>query len=123
MVGLPVVLVLLQPDLGTAMAFVGILFAMLFWAGAPIALLLLVLSPVAALVLAFDITIWSWYIVGLIGFLYLYRYRLFLAEGGWRTSVPEPSRVPSGAPWRSTSGTGSWSSWIPRPTRGARGIS
>ena len=80
LVGLPVVLVLLQPDLGTAMAFVGILFAMLFWAGAPIALLLLVLSPVAALVLAFDITIWSWYIVGLISFLYLYRYRLFLAE-------------------------------------------
>lgn len=80
LVGLPVVLVLLQPDLGTAMAFVGILFAMLFWAGAPIALLLLVLSPVAALVLAFDVTIWSWYIVGLIGFLYLYRYRLFLAE-------------------------------------------
>lgn len=80
MVGLPVVLVLLQPDLGTAMAFGGILFAMLFWAGAPIALLLLVLSPVAALVLAFDVTIWSWYIVGLIGFLYLYRYRLFLAE-------------------------------------------
>lgn len=80
LVGLPVVLVLLQPDLGTAMAFGGILFAMLFWAGAPIALLLLVLSPVAALVLAFDITIWSWYIVGLIGFLYLYRYRLFLAE-------------------------------------------
>jgi rod shape determining protein RodA len=62
------------------MAFGGILFAMLFWAGAPIALLLLVLSPVAALVLAFDITIWSWYIVGLIGALYLYRYRLFLAE-------------------------------------------
>ncbi|MEX0837703.1 MAG: rod shape-determining protein RodA [Gemmatimonadota bacterium] len=80
LVGLPVVLVLLQPDLGTAMAFGGILFAMLFWAGAPIALLLLVLSPVVALVLAFDITIWSWYIVGLIGFLYLYRYRLFLAE-------------------------------------------
>lgn len=80
LVCLPVVLVLLQPDLGTAMAFGGILFAMLFWAGAPIALLLLVLSPVAALVLAFDITIWSWYIVGLIGFLYLYRYRLFLAE-------------------------------------------
>jgi rod shape determining protein RodA len=80
LVGLPVVLVLLQPDLGTAMAFGGILFAMLFWAGAPIALLLLVLSPVAALVLAFDVTIWSWYVVGLIGFLYLYRYRLFLAE-------------------------------------------
>ncbi len=80
LVGLPVVLVLLQPDLGTAMAFGGILFAMLFWAGAPIALLLLLVSPVPALILSFDIRVWSWYIVALIGFLYLYRYRLFLAE-------------------------------------------
>lgn len=80
LVGLPVVLVLLQPDLGTAMAFGGILFAMLFWAGAPIALLLLLVSPVLALVLSFDIRVWSWYILALIGFLYLYRYRLFLAE-------------------------------------------
>ena len=80
LVGLPVVLVLLQPDLGTAMAFGGILFAMLFWAGAPIALLLLLVSPVPALVLSFDIRVWSWYILALIGFLYLYRYRLFLAE-------------------------------------------
>lgn len=80
LVGIPVVLVLLQPDLGTAMAFGGILFAMLFWAGTPVALLLLVVSPVAALVLAYDIRVWSWYILGVIGFLYLYRYRLFLAE-------------------------------------------
>jgi rod shape determining protein RodA len=80
LVGLPVILVLLQPDLGTAMAFGGILFAMLFWAGAPVALLLLVVSPVAALILAFDLRIWSWYILGVIGFLYLYRYRLFLVE-------------------------------------------
>ncbi len=80
LVGLPVVLVLLQPDLGTAMAFGGILFAMLFWAGTPVVLLLLVVSPVAALILAFDLRIWSSYILGVIGFLYLYRYRLFLFE-------------------------------------------
>ncbi|MEX2467135.1 MAG: rod shape-determining protein RodA [Gemmatimonadota bacterium] len=80
LVGLPVVLVLLQPDLGTAMAFGGIFFAMLFWAGTPVVLLLLVVSPVAALVLSYDIGVWSWYILGVIGLLYLYRYRLFLAE-------------------------------------------
>jgi rod shape determining protein RodA len=79
-VGLPVILVLLQPDLGTAMAFGGILFAMLFWAGAPITLLVLLVSPVLALTLSFDIRVWSTYIFALIGFLYLYRYRLFLAE-------------------------------------------
>ena len=32
-VGVPFLLVLKQPDLGSAIVFVGILFAMLFWAG------------------------------------------------------------------------------------------
>jgi rod shape determining protein RodA len=80
LVGLPLVLVVLQPDLGTAMAFVGILFAMLFWAGTPVALLLLVMSPVASLFISYDTTLWSWYIVAVIGFLFFYRYRLFLFE-------------------------------------------
>ncbi len=80
LVGLPLILVMLQPDLGTAMAFGGILFAMLYWAGTPVVLLLLVASPVAGLVLSFDTMIWSWYIVAVVGFLYLYRYRLFLFE-------------------------------------------
>lgn len=79
-VGLPLGLVVLQPDLGTAMAFVGILFAMLFWAGTPVALLLLIMSPVASLFISYDTTLWSWYIVAIIGFLYFYRYRLFLFE-------------------------------------------
>ncbi|MGE0159251.1 MAG: rod shape-determining protein RodA [Gemmatimonadales bacterium] len=80
LVGLPLLLVMLQPDLGTAMAFVGILFAMLFWAGTPVALLLLVMSPVASLFISYDTTLWSWYIVAIIGFLYFYRYKLFLFE-------------------------------------------
>ncbi len=80
LVALPLGMVMLQPDLGTAMAFVGILFAMLYWAGTPVALLLLVASPVAGLVLSFDTKIWSWYIVGVVSFLYFYRYRLFLFE-------------------------------------------
>lgn len=80
LVGLPLALVMLQPDLGTAMAFGGILFAMLYWAGMPVALLLLVASPVAGLFLSFDTVVWSLYIVAVVGFLYLYRYRLFLFE-------------------------------------------
>ncbi|HET9949879.1 MAG TPA: rod shape-determining protein RodA [Longimicrobiales bacterium] len=79
-VALPLALVILQPDLGTAMAFVGILFAMLYWAGTPVALLLLVASPVVGLFLSYDTAVWSVYILAVIGFLYLYRYRLFLAE-------------------------------------------
>lgn len=80
LVGLPLGLVMLQPDLGTAMAFGGILFAMLYWAGTPVALLLLVASPIVGLILSYDTRIWSWYIVGVIAFLYFYRYRLFLFE-------------------------------------------
>ena len=80
LVAIPLGLVMLQPDLGTAMAFVGILFAMLYWAGTPVAILLLVASPVAGLILSFDTKIWSWYIVAVVAFLYFYRYRLFLFE-------------------------------------------
>ncbi len=80
LVGLPLTLVMLQPDLGTAMAFGGILFAMLFWAGTPVILLLLIASPILGLMLSYDTIIWSGYMVALVGFLYLFRYRLLLFE-------------------------------------------
>jgi rod shape determining protein RodA len=79
-VALPLALVLRQPDLGTAMAFVGILFAMLHWAATPVPLLLLVASPVLGLFLSYDTAIWSGYILAVMGCLYLYRYRIFLFE-------------------------------------------
>jgi rod shape determining protein RodA len=62
------------------MAFVGILFAMLYWAGTPVGLLMLVVSPAAALILSFDARIWSGYMICLVLALYLYRYRVFLYE-------------------------------------------
>ncbi len=80
LVALPLALVLRQPDLGTAMAFVGILFAVLYWAATPVWLLLLVASPVVGLFVSYDTAIWSGYILGVIGFLILYRYKLFLFE-------------------------------------------
>lgn len=76
----PLLLVLLQPDLGTAQAFLGIMFVMLFWAGFPRHLLLLLASPGIALLLSFDVLVWSAYMVGVLGLLYLLRYRLFLVE-------------------------------------------
>ncbi len=80
LVALPLALVMRQPDLGTAMAFVGILFAMLYWAGTPVALLALVASPVASLFLSYDTMVWSAYIVVVILFLYFYRSRLYFFE-------------------------------------------
>jgi len=79
-VALPLVLVILQPDLGTAMAFVGILFASLYWGGAPLPLLLLLASPGLGLILSFATRLWSAYIVALTLSLYFYRYRLYLVE-------------------------------------------
>ena len=49
--GVPWLLIMAQPDLGTAIVFVGIFFAMLFWAGVPWQLLLLLASPVISLIL------------------------------------------------------------------------
>lgn len=76
----PLGLVVLQPDLGTALAFVGILFAILFWSGAPLLHLFLLASPGLALILSFDTRIWSIYFVGLGIAVYLLRYRLYLTE-------------------------------------------
>lgn len=80
LVAVPLGLVMLQGDLGSGMAFIGLLYAMLYWAGTPPFLLILVASPVAGLILSFDTRIWSGYIVILFLVLYLYRYRLFLYE-------------------------------------------
>ena len=80
LVGLPLALVVLQPDLGTALAFIGILLAGLYWAGTPLLLLGLVTTPGLALVLAFDTRVWSVYFLLLLGALFLARRKLYVAE-------------------------------------------
>ena len=79
-VGLPLGLVMLQPDLGTAMAFIGILFAVLYWGGTPVPLLVLLASPGLGLILSFDTRVWGTYIVVLTLSLFFFRYRLYLVE-------------------------------------------
>ncbi|MDA1081767.1 MAG: rod shape-determining protein RodA [Gemmatimonadetes bacterium] len=78
-VAIPWVLIMLQPDLGTALVFVGIFFAMLFWAGTNWRLLLLAASPVISLVLAFSTQLWGAWFVLLI--LLVYRTKPFIVEG------------------------------------------
>ncbi len=63
-VGTPCLLVLKQPDLGSAFVFVGIFFAMLFWSGVPWPLLVLIASPAVSLVLAFSTGLWgAWFLI------------------------------------------------------------
>jgi rod shape determining protein RodA len=62
-VGVPLVLVGLQPDLGSAAVFLGILFTLLFWAGIGGWQLLLLASPFLSLLLAFSTVAWGVWIV------------------------------------------------------------
>lgn len=72
-VAIPTLLVLLQPDLGSALVFVAVLFAMLFWAGTKPALLVMLASPVIGLILAFSTVVWGAWIVVLFGLLLWWR--------------------------------------------------
>ena len=63
-VGVPWLLIMAQPDLGTGIVFVGIYFAMLFWAGVSWPLLLMAASPALSLILAFSTGIWGgWFLL------------------------------------------------------------
>ncbi len=75
----PMGLVMLQPDLGTAMVFTAILIATLYWAGTPLGLMFMLVSPVIALLISFSPALFSGYMVALVVFLYLYR--SYLWEG------------------------------------------
>jgi rod shape determining protein RodA len=72
----PMLMVLAQPDLGTAMVFGGVLIATLFWASTPLGVLFMLASPLLGLAFAYVATwVYSVYMLILIAFLYLYRAR------------------------------------------------
>lgn len=77
--GIPFLLVARQPDLGSAIVFVAILFAVLFWAGTKPSLMLLLASPAIGLVLAFSTVAWGTWIVLL--FVLLLVWRPYVWEG------------------------------------------
>ena len=63
-VGIPWLLVMAQPDLGTGIVFIAICFAMLFWSGVPWPLLLMLASPGISLILAFSTGVWgAWFLI------------------------------------------------------------
>jgi rod shape determining protein RodA len=77
--GAPLLLVMGQPDLGSAIVFIGILFAMLFWAGVSPRLLLLLASPAVSLLLAADTRWWGAWMLLL--FVLLVLWRSYVVEG------------------------------------------
>lgn len=76
---IPALLVFKQPDLGSAIIFVGILFGVMFWAAVPLPLLFLLASPLVSLLLAWSTTLWSIWMVAL--FILLLIWRPFVLEG------------------------------------------
>jgi rod shape determining protein RodA len=78
-VGIPWLLIMAQPDLGTGIAFIGIFFAMLYWSGVEWPLLVLLASPAISLILSFSTGLWgAWFLVLLALVLW---YRPYLIEG------------------------------------------
>ena len=71
--GVPFLLVVLQPDLGSAIVFIAIFFAMLAWSGTRLSLLVMLGSPAIGLILAFSTLAWGAWIVLLFGLLLLWR--------------------------------------------------
>jgi rod shape determining protein RodA len=83
-VGVPFLMVLRQPDLGSALVFVGIFFAMLFWSGVRPRLLFLLATPGISLFLAFNTLAWSAWIIVFVLILiawrpYVWDWTMFLA--------------------------------------------
>lgn len=76
----PMGLVMLQPDLGTALVFTSILLAMLFWAGTPLPTLFFLASPVLGLFLSVSVWLWGAYFVLLV-LLLAFVYKPYLSEG------------------------------------------
>jgi rod shape determining protein RodA len=75
----PFLLVMAQPDLGSAMIFVVILFSALYWAGCPLFTIFMLASPAISLLLGFSAPIWGvWFVVVIVA---LYVRRPFVAEG------------------------------------------
>jgi rod shape determining protein RodA len=77
---IPWVLVMAQPDLGTSLVFIGLFFAMLFWAGASGTLLLLAASPVISLLFGGS-TWWLWATWFILLLVVVWLYKPFVIEG------------------------------------------
>jgi rod shape determining protein RodA len=75
-VAIPSLLVMMQPDLGTALVFGAVLLAALYWGGTPAGILFMLVSPVLGLFVAFEPALFAVYMIGLMVLVYLYRVRI-----------------------------------------------
>ena len=76
-VGIPWLLIMAQPDLGTGIVFIGIFFGMLFWSGVSWPLLVLIASPAISLIFAFSTRVWGFWFLLLLALVIWYRPYVF----------------------------------------------
>jgi rod shape determining protein RodA len=86
-VGAPFLLVLKQPDLGSAIVFIGVAFAMLFWSGVRPRLLFMIASPGLSLLLAFNNWAWAAWMVLFTTLLILWRPYIYDSLVVWFLNV------------------------------------
>ena len=86
-VGVPFLLVLKQPDLGSAIVFIGVAFAMLFWSGVRPRLLFMIASPGLSLLLAFNNWAWGAWMVGFTALLVMWRPYIYDSLAVWFLNV------------------------------------
>ncbi|GAB4328891.1 MAG: rod shape-determining protein RodA [Candidatus Zixiibacteriota bacterium] len=79
LVGPVALLVLKQPDLGTALVFSAVTLVLLFWGGVPPVALFFLVSPVISLILAFNWLVWVVFVAVLLVALIKVRPRLLVS--------------------------------------------
>jgi len=75
-VGVPMLLILRQPDLGTSLVYIVILFSLWFFSGLSLLYLILIVSPLLSMIAASHWLAWASYFVILLAILFVGRPRL-----------------------------------------------
>jgi len=75
----PMLIVLKQPDLGTSIIYFGLLFPMLYWAGARLFHLFIILAPTLSIVTAFNFYTFFLWVVVILVVLYLTKEKLWVS--------------------------------------------
>lgn len=79
LVAIPAALILKQPDLGTSLVYFMLLFSLWFFSGLPPLYLILIVSPIISLVMAFHWLAWALYFLLLLAVLFVGRPSLSFA--------------------------------------------
>lgn len=76
----PLVLVLVEPDLGTSLSFGALFIAMIFWQGYPVKNILYLLSPVLSMVAVFSMPSWIGFMILLLLSFWFFRMKFKYAS-------------------------------------------